>query len=125
MQEPVETLRWRENERGGYLQMIDQTRLPTTFEYVNVDSAETVAHGIRTMVVRGAPAIGCAAAYGIALDRFGWSRAVLAEHGNMSSVTVLYVLADYLAAHPPGRGGHAVVSALGPGFSSEAFLMKL
>ena len=68
MQEAVETLRWRENEHGGYLQMIDQTRLPTTFEYVSVDSAETVAHSIRTMVVRGAPAIGVAAAYGVALE---------------------------------------------------------
>jgi predicted naringenin-chalcone synthase len=43
----------------------------------------------------------------------------------MSSVTVLYVLASYMAAHRPGRGGRAVVSALGPGFSSEAFLMGL
>lgn len=68
MQETVEALRWRENEHGGYLQMIDQTRLPTTFEYISVDSAKAVAHGIRTMVVRGAPAIGVAAAYGIALE---------------------------------------------------------
>jgi predicted naringenin-chalcone synthase len=43
----------------------------------------------------------------------------------MSSVTVLYVLARYLAAHAHGRGGHAVVSALGPGFSSESVLLQL
>jgi len=66
-----------------------------------------------------------AAAYGVGLDAFQWSREVLAEHGNMSSVTVLYVLARYLAAHPPGRGGHAVISALGPGFSSESLLMRI
>ncbi len=64
-------------------------------------------------------------AYGMSADRFGWSRGVFQDFGNMSSVTVLYVLARYLASHPPGAGGHAVVSALGPGFSSEAFVMSL
>ena len=64
-------------------------------------------------------------AYGIDPDRFRWSRDVFRDFGNMSSVTVLYVLARYLAAHRPGRGGHAVISALGPGFSSEAFVMQL
>lgn len=47
--------------------MIDQTRLPN--EQVNVvcKSVEEVAHAIRTMIIRGAPAIGVAAAMGIAL----------------------------------------------------------
>ena len=62
--EAVETLRWRE----GRLEMIDQRVLPARFEYLSYDSAAAVAEGIRTMVVRGAPAIGCAAAYGIALE---------------------------------------------------------
>jgi alkylresorcinol/alkylpyrone synthase len=66
-----------------------------------------------------------ASAFDVALDRFCWSRQILREFGNMSSVTVLYVLERYLAAHPPGRGGHAVISALGPGFSSESLLMGL
>jgi methylthioribose-1-phosphate isomerase len=68
MSEAIQTLRWRETAHGGQLEMIDQTRLPATFEYLNYDSAEGVAHGIRTMVVRGAPAIGVAAAYGVALE---------------------------------------------------------
>jgi alkylresorcinol/alkylpyrone synthase len=66
-----------------------------------------------------------AEAYGVDGDRFSWSRGTLREFGNMSSVTVLYVLERYMAAHPPGRGGHAVVSALGPGFASESLLMQL
>jgi methylthioribose-1-phosphate isomerase len=61
---PVETLRWRD----GSLEMIDQRVLPAQFRYLTYDSAETVAQGIRDMVVRGAPAIGCAAAYGVALE---------------------------------------------------------
>jgi len=60
----VETLRWK----NGRLEMIDQRILPARFEYISYDSAAGVADGIRSMVVRGAPAIGCAAAYGIALE---------------------------------------------------------
>lgn len=60
----VETLRWR----NGVLQMIDQRILPARFEYLEFDSAAAVAEGIRSMVVRGAPAIGCAAAYGVVLE---------------------------------------------------------
>ena len=60
----VETMRWR----GGKLEMIDQRVLPARFEFIAYDSAASVAGGIRSMVVRGAPAIGCAAAYGVALE---------------------------------------------------------
>ena len=58
------TLRWC----GDYLEMIDQRLLPRAFELLQYRDAEQVAQGIRTMVVRGAPAIGVAAAYGMALE---------------------------------------------------------
>lgn len=48
--------------------MIDQRVLPAEFTYLSYFSAEEVACGIRDMVVRGAPAIGVAAAFGIALE---------------------------------------------------------
>lgn len=60
----VETLRWA----NGRLEMVDQRTLPAAFEYIAYDSAASVAEGIRGMVVRGAPAIGVAAAYGVALE---------------------------------------------------------
>lgn len=60
----VETLRWKDHR----LEMIDQRVLPATFEYIAYDSAKSVAQGIQDMVVRGAPAIGVAAAYGVALE---------------------------------------------------------
>src|SRR5512133_1101825 len=60
----VQTLRWV----NDHLELIDQRVLPTRFAYVVCDSASGVADAIRAMVVRGAPAIGCAAAYGIALE---------------------------------------------------------
>ncbi|MEA5098248.1 MAG: S-methyl-5-thioribose-1-phosphate isomerase [Burkholderiaceae bacterium] len=60
----VETLRWRDNK----IEMIDQRILPLELTYVAADSAAGVATAIRDMVVRGAPAIGVAAAYGVALE---------------------------------------------------------
>jgi methylthioribose-1-phosphate isomerase len=60
----IQTMRWVD----GKFQMIDQRILPNKFEYITYDSAESVAEGIRTMVVRGAPAIGCAAAFGVAIE---------------------------------------------------------
>lgn len=64
VKEGVETMRWRE----GRLEMIDQRVLPAHFVYVSTESAASVADAIRTMVVRGAPAIGVAAAYGVAME---------------------------------------------------------
>jgi alkylresorcinol/alkylpyrone synthase len=64
-------------------------------------------------------------AYGVDPAALRHSRAVLRDFGNMSSVTLLFVIASYLAEHAPGRGGHGVISALGPGFSSESILVAL
>lgn len=61
---PVETLRWR----GDRLELIDQRLLPQAFEYVACTGAAETAAAISSMVVRGAPAIGCAAAFGVALE---------------------------------------------------------
>src|SRR5919202_5079592 len=52
---------------GDGVRLIDQTRLPEAESYVVCRTAAEVAEAIRTMVVRGAPAIGAAAAYGVAL----------------------------------------------------------
>lgn len=62
--QPVETLRWK----NGRVEMVDQRVLPARFDYLAFSSAVEIAEGIRSMVVRGAPAIGCAAAYGVALE---------------------------------------------------------
>jgi methylthioribose-1-phosphate isomerase len=48
--------------------MLDQRRLPTSEEYVELRDASEVAAAIRDMVVRGAPAIGIAAAYGLVVE---------------------------------------------------------
>ena len=60
----IEPIRWR----GDGVEFLDQRLLPDKTVYVTCRSAAEVADAIRDMVVRGAPAIGCAAAFGFALD---------------------------------------------------------
>ena len=76
----IETLRWA-NDR---LEMIDQRILPAAFEYLAYGSAASVAEGIRGMVVRGAPAIGVAAAYGVALEALRLSATLRQAQGERS-----------------------------------------
>ena len=62
----IETLRW-EGDTDGQLVLIDQTRLPVEFVEWTCRDAEAVWEAIRSLRVRGAPAIGIAAAYGVCL----------------------------------------------------------
>jgi methylthioribose-1-phosphate isomerase len=57
------TIDWKD----GVIVMIDQRKLPASELYVTCRSAQDVARAIKTMVIRGAPAIGVAAAMGLAL----------------------------------------------------------
>ena len=59
----IKTLEWT----AAGVRFIDQTKLPTEEAYVTCKNYEEVADAIRTMIVRGAPAIGVAAAMGVAL----------------------------------------------------------
>lgn len=60
----MKPVRWIDNT----VQMVDQRRLPTEEIWNTYTDAEGVADAIKTMVVRGAPAIGVSAAYGLALE---------------------------------------------------------
>jgi len=61
----VEPIRWK----GDRLELLDQRLLPDKKKYVTCRTAQQVANAIRDMVVRGAPAIGCAAAFGVVLGK--------------------------------------------------------
>ncbi len=51
----------------GVVRMIDQTRLPSEKVFVDCKTIDDVEHAIKTMIIRGAPAIGVAAAMGVSL----------------------------------------------------------
>ena len=59
----LKTIEWRDNS----VIMIDQTKLPNSLEFVTYIDYKQVADAIRTLVVRGAPAIGVSGAFGLAL----------------------------------------------------------
>lgn len=63
-------------------------------------------------------------ALGLEEGAFEYSRKVLREHGNMSSPTVLYVLKEILDGEDFKEKEYGVISALGPGFSSELVLFE-
>jgi methylthioribose-1-phosphate isomerase len=60
---PIYPVIWRDRK----VLLIDQTRLPQEYIIVEISRCEDMAQAIRTMIVRGAPAIGVAAAYGMYL----------------------------------------------------------
>ncbi len=65
--------------RAGLVRILDQRQLPLTTTYIDYTDYREVANAIQTMVIRGAPAIGAAAAYGIALAAFHSEAETVAE----------------------------------------------
>ena len=91
----IETLRWV-GGLDGYLKLIDQTLLPVEFSEIECRNVETVWEAIKTLRVRGAPAIGIAAAYGVCLAL----QSVETKDENTFFVR-LHEAVDYLAGSRP------------------------
>jgi methylthioribose-1-phosphate isomerase len=85
----IETIQWTD----GAVVMIDQTRLPLEEKFVTCRTYEEVARAIRDMTIRGAPAIGVAAAMGVALGVAGAAEAGLAEELDAQMETICATLA--------------------------------
>ena len=66
----MHSLEWKNDK----LYLLDQTRLPGTYIYMEYNDYLKVADAIKNLVVRGAPAIGVAAAYGMLLAYQKFSR---------------------------------------------------
>jgi len=62
-QSKIKTIEWC----GTYSRMVDQTKFPYEFSFVDIKTGDEMFDAIRTMIVRGAPAIGVAGAHGIVL----------------------------------------------------------
>lgn len=104
----VEAIRWD----GTRLELLDQRRLPEETIYVSCETAAQTAAAIRDMVVRGAPAIGCAAAFGIALDarrgaNLDEAHAVLAE-SRPTAVNLFWALERMRGASDPQAEARAI-----------------
>ena len=62
---PVDVLRWQGDAVSGFLQLLDQTLLPNQTVYIDCRDTQMVHDAIKRLAVRGAPAIGVAAGYGM------------------------------------------------------------
>jgi methylthioribose-1-phosphate isomerase len=91
----IETLHWV-GDANGHLAMIDQTLLPTEFKEIDCRDKESVWEAIKSLRIRGAPAIGIAAAYGVCL---GLQPA--RENDEAAFFERLQEVTDYLASSRP------------------------
>lgn len=82
----IPPLRWNEEEE--YVELLDQTRLPLEEVWVKISTPEEMAEAIRSLRVRGAPAIGIAAAFGVVLAAgFDGSRTAALEAADLLEKT--------------------------------------
>lgn len=90
----IKTIEWVDT----YSKMVDQTVIPHEFKYVNITSGEDMFNAIRTMIVRGAPAIGIAGAHGVILFAQELAQQGLSRE---AFVAALLEKADYMATSRP------------------------
>ncbi len=90
----IKTIQWVEN----YSKMVDQTVLPYEFKYVNITGGQQMYDAIKTMIVRGAPAIGVAGAHGVTLYAQELAKENLSRE---EFIKKLLEKADYMASSRP------------------------
>jgi methylthioribose-1-phosphate isomerase len=78
------------------LQFIDQRKLPYTFELFSAKNADDIAYAIQEMVVRGAPAIGAAAAYGMAFGQKNLEKTATLLRSTRPTAYDLFYAIDYM-----------------------------
>lgn len=117
---PITPVQWQDDK----VHLIDQTRLPGSYEIIAVSTYSEMATAIKTMIVRGAPAIGVAAAYGMYLgareikagDRasFLTQLAEIAQHLRQTrptAVNLFWAIARQLAVAEATSGTIAEIQA--------------
>lgn len=118
-QAAVPALRWEEPPDGPVLVLLDQTRLPREEVELACTDVPALVAAIRSLAVRGAPLLGLAGAYGVALAAArGYDvedAADLLAHARPTAVNLGYgvrrALAAYRAAEPGGAAAAALAEA--------------
>jgi methylthioribose-1-phosphate isomerase len=95
MSQPIPTLYWQ-GDIDGHLILLDQTRLPGSIEFLECTDVDQVWIAIQELSVRGAPAIGIAAAYGVCVGAQGALNATSADMTRR-----IEQVCDYLATSRP------------------------
>jgi methylthioribose-1-phosphate isomerase len=101
-------LRWLDPPDGPAVVLLDQTRLPAEESYVTCRDVATLDHAIRRLVVRGAPLLGLAGAYGVALAAYRGddvaAAADLLGRSRPTAVNLSWGAGRALAAYQQARG---------------------
>jgi len=108
MTKAVEPIRWK----GDRLELLDQRLLPGKKKYLVCRTAQQVAKAIRDMAVRGAPAIGCAAAFGVVLGRGSKAAYGLLAKSRPTAVNLFWALERMRRAQGSGRDLEAEALAI-------------
>ncbi len=90
----IRTIQWIDT----YSRMVDQTLFPYEFKYINIKSGQEMFDAIKTMIVRGAPAIGIAGAHGVILYAQELAKENLSRE---DFIKKLLEKADYMATSRP------------------------
>ena len=90
----IKTIEWVDN----YSKMVDQTLLPYEFKYIKITGGQQMFYAIKTMIVRGAPAIGVAGAHGVVLYA---QELAIKNLSRDEFVKYLLEKADYMASSRP------------------------
>ena len=106
MTKAVEPIRWKRDR----LELLDQRLLPGKKKYLACRTAQQVAKAIRDMAVRGAPAIGCAAAFGVVLGKGSKAAYDLLAKSRPTAVNLFWALERMRRAQ--GAGGDLEAEAL-------------
>ena len=101
----IEPIRWK----GDRLELLDQRMLPDKTTYVTCRTAAQVADAIRDMVVRGAPAIGCAAAFGVVLGGGTKESFDLLAKSRPTAVNLFWALERMKSAKDPEQEAVAIL----------------
>jgi len=101
----IEPIRWK----GDRLELLDQRMLPDKTTYITCRSAAQVADAIREMVVRGAPAIGCAAAFGVVLGSSSPEAFKLLAASRPTAINLFWALERMRGAKNPEQEALAIL----------------
>ncbi len=106
----MRSLWWDEDHKS--LKLIDQRKLPFQLKIFEANSVEKVVYAIKKMIVRGAPAIGCAAAYGMVLGDDKEKAARMLKRTRPTAHDLFYAI-DYMLSHEGNLGdAHEYVDAI-------------
>ena len=131
MEDPFRTIEWKDD----HIRLLDQTLLPLKEEYIRIGSVDELCDAIKRLAVRGAPAIGVAAAMGVALgmlrapedDLEGFNRlleATCAQIGSTRPTAVNLFWAIERMKRVREEAGDLEIPALKHRFIQEAMLIE-